>query len=269
MLDRRQLFELDNDAPRRRFTAPTGRPFTLRQADSNGASDGNLLTFEGWASVTDYAYPVFGGTFPGWMETMAAGAFKRTLNANADVAFLVNHEGMTLARTKSGTMRLDEDDIGLHVLADLDARQQPVADLQVAAERGDVDEMSLAFWVIEDEWADDDGQPATWMDGTQRTITEVKLHKGDVSAVNYGANDATEGGFRQLEAAFAELRDGRPPTGPGAELVRALVAPAAREIHREIVIDLTDDGDSEPDPQVLELASAHWGRRRSPRGPGA
>ncbi len=213
-MNRTDLIGFETDSARRRITAP----FELRK---EGGSAGGL-TFKGYASTTETEYPVFGGTFPGWMETMASGSFKRTLNRNADVAFLINHEGLTLARTKSGTMTLREDKTGLAVTAQLDPRQNVVNDLFVASERGDIDEMSFAFRVVEDQWFDDNGDPASSYDGTKRRITEVNLNKGDVSAVNYGANDTTSGGFREAELALAELRDGREISEKQRDVIRAL-----------------------------------------------
>jgi hypothetical protein len=47
---------------------------------------GKTLMYRGHASTTEQEYPVYGGTFPGWVETMASGAFKRTINNQADVS---------------------------------------------------------------------------------------------------------------------------------------------------------------------------------------
>jgi HK97 family phage prohead protease len=145
--------------------------------------DGNTLTFTGYASVTDSPYEMedFIGSYT---ETVSRGAFKKTLGEGADVPFKLNHDGMTLARTKSGTMRLAEDSTGLHVEADLDARNPVVVGIQSAMERGDLDEMSFAFRVTRQEWNDA---------YTERWINEVNLSKGDVSIVNYGANPHTGG----------------------------------------------------------------------------
>lgn len=214
-MNRSDLIGIETDATRRRITAP----FELRQTAGQTG-----LTFRGYASTTEQEYPVFGGTFPGWMETMARGSFKKTLRESADVAFLINHEGMTLARTKSGTMSLREDKSGLAVTAQLDPRQNVVNDLYVASERGDIDEMSFAFRVTRDEWLNEDGQPSNEYEGVQRRITEVNLNKGDVSAVNYGANDTTSGGFRDIEMAMAELRDGRDLTDKQRDTIRQLAA---------------------------------------------
>lgn len=212
-MNRSDLIGIETDSARRRITAP----FELRK---DGPAGG--LTFKGYASTTETEYPVFGGTFPGWMETMAAGSFKKTLRENADVAFLINHDGMTLARTKSGTMSLREDKQGLAVTASLDPRQNVVNDLFVASERGDIDEMSFAFRVTRDEWLDAEGNLSNEYEGVKRRITEVNLNKGDVSAVNYGANDTTSGGFREIEMALAELRDGRDLNDKQRDVIRNL-----------------------------------------------
>jgi HK97 family phage prohead protease len=148
--------------------------------DGTGKSS---LHFEGYACVTETGYEMedWAGAFT---EIVRAGAFTTTLQQNADVPFKINHEGLTLARTKSGTMRLAEDSTGLHVDADLDPGSPHVKGLRSAMDRGDVDEMSFAFWVTRSEWSPD------WM---QRDIIEVNLNKGDVSVVNYGANPNTAG----------------------------------------------------------------------------
>jgi HK97 family phage prohead protease len=153
----------------------------LRTFD-NG-SGGESLRFTGYASVTNTPYEMedFLGEYT---ERIMPGAFTRSLASAPDVPFKINHAGMTLARTKSGTMRLAEDTRGLHVEADLDPGNPEVQSLRSAMQRGDIDEMSFAFRVSAQTWSPD------WM---QRDITEVDLNKGDVSAVNYGANPATAG----------------------------------------------------------------------------
>jgi phage head maturation protease len=122
-------------------------------------------------------------------------------------------------------MRLAEDSTGLHVEADLNPGQSAVRDLQIAMERGDVDEMSFGFRVVRQDWSPD------YM---SRSITEVNLNKGDVSVVNYGANPATGGlaslrGLdsvdwteEELRAALARLEAHRmPPAAPDLSLYGA------------------------------------------------
>lgn len=173
--------DLSARAEVRNSTESRARP--LDGAELREDSGGKSLTFTGYASVFDAPYEVndWLGSFN---ETIKAGAFARSLAAGADVPFKLNHEGMTLARTKSGTMRLAEDTRGLHVEASLDPANPQVQALRSAMDRGDIDEMSFAFRVTDEMWS------PNYMD---RSITGADIHKGDVSAVNYGANPATAG----------------------------------------------------------------------------
>lgn len=152
------------------------------RAKPDGAG-GDTLTFTGYACVTEVGYEMQDWLGP-FTEVVRKGAFTKTLAENADVPFLINHSGMTLARTKSGTMRLAEDDTGLHTEADLDPASPHVQALRSAMDRGDLDEMSFAFWVTRQTWSPD---------FEQRDILEVAMNKGDVSIVNYAANPNTAG----------------------------------------------------------------------------
>lgn len=168
-------------------------PFTVadwERRDTRGGADVTALSVQGVASVYDYEYEVYGGpAHMGWVERIAKGAFDATLKESPDVVFLLNHEGLPLARTKSGTLELKAGKTGLEVRADLDLTNPLVQALSSAMERGDVDEMSFAFRVTKQEWQAHDSAPDDEM--SLRTITEVNLHRGDVSAVTYGASDAT------------------------------------------------------------------------------
>ena len=162
------------DAPERRSVHCT--EFELR-------SDGNTLRLEGYASVFDKPYEVNGGpNGNGWDEIVTRNAFQRTLSESPDVHLLINHDGLPLARTKSGTLRLGTDSTGLLVDADLDRRDPDVQGLEIKMARGDMDEMSFAFRVKKQSWSADD---------TVRSLDEISLHKGDVSVVNWGANPNT------------------------------------------------------------------------------
>lgn len=169
------------------------RAFTARDMELREAADGTI-TLTGYACVTNHAYDV------GWYrETIQRGAFKRTLGESPDVQLLINHTGMPLARTSSGTLRLSEDDHGLKVEADLDADDPDVKSLRGKMARGDIDEMSFAFQPTAQDWNDD---------YSERTITACSLHRGDVSVVNYGANPATAATLRSQDAIAALLSVG-------------------------------------------------------------
>lgn len=162
-----------------------GRPVDVRRLkaqmevrDADG--DGAAARVVGYASVFEVPYSVYGGPeYGGWTETIAPGAFRRTLRERADVRLLLNHDGIPLARTRSGTMRLEDDQVGLFVDADLDLRSSMAKDVTVAMRRGDLDEMSFAFEVLADEWSPD---------FMTRRINEVRLY--DVSLVTYPASGA-------------------------------------------------------------------------------
>ena len=144
---------------------------------------------QGYAATWDTWYDVAGGAPYGWSETIAKGAVSKSLAERDDVRFLLNHEGLPLARTKPGTMTLAADDIGLLVdVPSLDLSNPKAAELRSALERGDVDEMSWAFLVTRQEWNND---------YTERRILEARMF--DVSAVSFPANPATIIGLRTAE----------------------------------------------------------------------
>jgi len=113
-------------------------------------------------------------------EFVRRGAFTKTLNDGADVRLLIDHEGVPLARTKSGTLVLTEDDRGLLVESDLDPMNPDAARLISALRRGDISQMSFAFRTVKDNWSDD---------RRTRELREVQLF--DVSVVTFPAYEST------------------------------------------------------------------------------
>lgn len=176
----------------------------LRQTD-----DGAPI-IDGYATVYDTWYDVLGGPPYGWSEMFAVGSTSKSISEQDDVRFLVNHEGVPLARTSSGTLRLESDTTGLFVTTPqgVDVRSPDVQGLVVAMERGDIDQMSLAFRATRQEWNDD---------YTERTIREVQLF--DVSVVTYPANPATLAGLRAVFEAGQEPAK----AGMSLDLARAIV----------------------------------------------
>lgn len=140
------------------------RPIEVREAP-----DGSI-NVRGYASVFDQE---------AYGEVVKSTAFNRTLAQRDDVRLLVNHEGVPLARTKSGTLNLSVDSTGLLIeAAGLDPANPDVQRLRSAMARGDLDQMSFGFE------ATDDPQ----VDGV-RELREVKLF--DVSIVTYPWYDQT------------------------------------------------------------------------------
>jgi HK97 family phage prohead protease len=149
----------------------------------------SLIQLDGYASTTDKPYDMW-DLFGPYQEQVASGAFDATLAAKPDVAYLVNHKGVTMARTTNGTLELEADFLGLRTRAYVNPARQDVRDLLTAIEDRNITEMSFAFMIDDVEWNED---------FTQCTIKQVNLDRGDVSAVNYGANPFTSVAARSSE----------------------------------------------------------------------
>lgn len=128
-----------------------------------------------------------GGMF---REVIERGAFASAIQRQDDVVFLINHEGLPLARTRSGTLRLTEDERGLYMETELDGSDPDVRSIVPKMKRGDLDKMSFAFVPTRQEWDDSGDMP-------KRTIRDLELY--DVAIVTTPAYDGTEIGLRSLE----------------------------------------------------------------------
>lgn len=148
-------------------------------------ADGDTVKVSGYAAVFDQETDI-GGMF---REKIAPGAFKGALKRD-DVVFLINHDGLPLARTRSGTLSLREDKHGLFIESELDTSDPDVQSIIPKMKRGDLDKMSFAFMPTRQEWDESEEIPL-------RTITEAALY--DVSIVTSPAYEGTDIGLRSLE----------------------------------------------------------------------
>lgn len=148
------------------------------------------LAFAGYAAIFDSE---------SHGEVVRSTAFTKTVRENDDVRLLVNHDGVPLARTKSGTLSLSVDKRGLFAEADLDPANPTVSELRSAMERGDLDQMSFAFsdYTKPDQQYDDDGV---------RQLREVRLF--DVSVVTFPWYEDTDAELNELDRALVALRSG-------------------------------------------------------------
>lgn len=147
--------------------------------DIHASSDAekHAFTVEGYATTFDVPYDFGYDAKERVLRTALDGADM------SDVIFQLNHEGPVMARMRNGTLRLDIDDHGLHVVADLSGSKYG-RDLYEAIANGLIDRMSWGFTIAEDGWE--------W-DSTTRTSTITKVSKVfDVSAVSMPADEDTE-----------------------------------------------------------------------------
>jgi HK97 family phage prohead protease len=126
----------------------------------------------------------------GWfVESIEPGAFTRALQEKQDVRCLFNHNvDHVLARTKNGTMRLEDSAAGLKFDADTDPETSIGRDVPRMIDRGDIDGCSFAFTVRKDSWEDEYDESGRYVN-TYRKIQDVDLY--DVGPVTYPAYDAT------------------------------------------------------------------------------
>lgn len=146
--------------------------FEVRELDGGG------MTFTGYAAV----FNAPSEPLP-FIERIAPGAFKRSLDSRNDVKLLWNHDtGIVLGSRRAGTLRLEEDNYGLRVSADLPDTQAG-RDAAYLIKRGDVDSMSFGFSVPKggDEWVSDN----------ERVLRSVRLI--ETSVVSFPAYSQTAG----------------------------------------------------------------------------
>ena len=150
------------------------------------AAEDGTVTIEGYAAVFNQDADI-GGMF---VERIAPGAFSAAIGRD-DVVLLINHDGLPLARTRSGTLSLTEDAQGLRISAALDMDDPDVRRVYPKMKRGDLDKMSFAFRAVRQDW-DESAEPP------RRTIREAGLY--DVSIVTTPAYEGTSVALRSLEA---------------------------------------------------------------------
>jgi len=150
-------------------------------------AEGDGMSFTGYASVFNSPSEDLGG----FIEYVAPGAFKRSLQSRNEVKLLWNHDaGEPLASLRGGTMQLVEDDRGLKVTAQLPntTRGRDVAELLRTKV---IDSMSFGFNVIKDSWS---------ADGKTRTLESVRLF--EASIVSFAAYPATTATVRSTNQAI-------------------------------------------------------------------
>jgi hypothetical protein len=168
---------------------------------------------------------------PSHGEVIRSSAFTKTLAERADVRLLVNHDGVPIARTKSGTLHLSVDERGLYMEApNLDLSNPTVAELVSAMARGDIDQCSFAFIPVRENY---DSETKT------REVLECKLM--DVSVVTYPWYESTSVELNSLEAALAEVRSGAVTPEARDTIMRALIL--------SLQVDITDDDDHDEDDE--------------------
>src|SRR5437763_635886 len=164
------------------------RIFNLTNCEVRSAEGDAPATFSGYAAVFNELSVNLGG----FRERIQPGCFRNAVDEGQDVRFLINHDAnLLLGRTKSGTVTLTEDEVGLRVVCDL-PNTTFANDLAESMRRGDIDQMSFGFTTVADAWDVKD-------DETGLPIRElVRANLFDVSVVAYPAYPDTTAEIRSI-----------------------------------------------------------------------
>ena len=162
------------------------RRLTVNQFELREGPAGDGMAFSGYAAVFNSDSEPLPFT-----ERILPGAFRKSLRSRNNVRMYLNHDSsMLLATTRAKTLRLEEDERGLKVDADLPDTTVG-RDLSTLIKRGDVDSMSFGFSVPArgDKWSDD---------GNVRELKEVKLYEVSV-VTGFPAYAATSASVRSVD----------------------------------------------------------------------
>ena len=164
----------------------TMRMMRSAQTEFQTRDDSGNLAIEGYFAVFDSKYEIA----PGMSESIAPGAFDNTLAG--DIRALINHDTtLVLGRTKAGTLQLRTDSHGLWGHIDINPNDSDAMNLYNRVQRGDVDQCSFGFDIINEETDYREDGSIHW------TIREVELY--EVSPCTFPAYEETNIAARQKE----------------------------------------------------------------------
>ena len=138
-------------------------------------------------------FAVFGGLYelwPGATESVDQHAFDEALGD--DIRALIDHETrLVLGRSKAGTLELKTDTRGLWAKIEVNEADSDAMNLYARTQRGDVDQGSFGFDILEEETEIRKDSTVHW------TIKKVKLY--EVSPVTFPAYQDTSVTSRQAQ----------------------------------------------------------------------
>lgn len=171
----------------KREVRPILTEFTTRE--ENGTP-----TIEGYFAVFNSIYEIA----PGMTESVAQGAFSDTLSG--DIRALTNHDTtLVLGRTKAHTLELKQDEHGLWGKISINPKDADAMNLYERVKRGDVDQCSFGFDILDEETEFRDDDTMHW------TIKAVKLY--EVSCCTFPAYQETNISARSSEKADLQKRE--------------------------------------------------------------
>ena len=181
----------------------TTRQIRSIESKFNTRDDDGALHIEGYFAVFNSVYQIWDDM----SESVAPGAFTDALGG--DVRALIDHETrLVLGRNTAGTLQLREDSHGLWGDILINPDDQDAMNLYARVQRGDVNQCSFGFDILEEETDFRDDGSVHW------TIKKVKLYEVSVctfpayseTSVQARKEDLEAIKTRKAEAYRAELR---------------------------------------------------------------
>lgn len=160
--------------------------FETREADGE-------MYISGYFAVFNSEYEIW----PGAVESVAETAFDGALSD--DIRCLIDHETrLVLGRNKAGTLTLKTDARGLWGEVKINPNDQDAVNLYERVKRGDVDQCSFGFDILDEEF-EDRGDLVKW------TIKKAKLY--EVSVVTFPAYEETSVSARKRQLGEIKKRN--------------------------------------------------------------
>jgi len=136
----------------------------------------------------------------GFVEIIRPRAITRTIDEKIDLRALVDHDtGKVIGRLSAGTLKVKADEAGLHIEI-VPPNTSVGRDIVESVRRGDIDEMSFAFRVLDQAWNFE-------ADPVLREVLDMRV--SEVSVVAWGAFPATEVDVARRSFEAAKQRHGR------------------------------------------------------------
>ena len=175
----------------------------IREEEGKNYLDGYVVEFEKQSHLIWF-----------FREKVRKGAFEETLR-NDTIKGLFNHNtDLVLGSTKSGTLKLQEDDRGLKFELEL-PNTTAGKDAAESIKRGDIDGVSFGFQSITDEWDETDPQEPI------RTLVKVKLF--EISPTAFPAYPDSQVSARSVKDAYKRFADTAQGSDQSAEIKRKQV----------------------------------------------
>lgn len=162
--------------------------FNTRADEETGKS-----YISGYFAVFNSVYELWEGA----TESVDPAAFDGALDD--DIRCLIDHDTrLVLGRTKSKTLTLKTDEVGLWGEVEINTNDQDAINLYERVKRGDVDQCSFGFDILAEEY-EDRGKEVHW------TIKSVKLY--EVSIVTFPAYEETSVSARKNDLQTIKKRE--------------------------------------------------------------